>query len=157
MKKIALKNYYLFALWLPIIIPAICSAALYFLNLDNLSENLATTYSLLLSSIVFGGIQYFLFATYQTNTCLNKTSIEIEHIIKKAPLNFTKICFIGTTLIFLCLSLFNTQETPIIISIIFSAFLSAIISLFVYPFAYFYIIIAFTLEHILKKLNIIND
>ncbi len=90
MKQISLRNYYLFALWLPIIVPAI----FWVIDLYGNPGIVRAIFFFLYASVLFGGIQYLIFVLLITYKFFNKNFIELKKFILKTPVYFMAICLV---------------------------------------------------------------
>lgn len=155
MKQIPLRNYYLFALWLPFILPAII------IGIDEIiMHKISGLGWVFLISVIFGGVQYLGFALWAFYRYYKSSVKELERFFLKAPLHFIPICALGILILFIIqdISRYNLLiEIPEYYSNLSRYIISsALISLFVIPYGYFYLSLTHIFKFVLKKLNIIK-
>ena len=139
---VSLRQYYVFALWLPLIIPAI------FLVAPIIPQELRL--AVFMVALVFG-VQYVMFAIWASCRHRNSTAEELAKFGRKAPLLFVPFCMIWfVAYIFYeqhyMQHLYQGHDIPNILSL----------SFFAIPIGYFYVGLAHILTFILKKLKVIK-
>lgn len=150
MKQISLRSYYLFALWLPLIVPAI----FWVIDLYGNPGIVRAIFFFLYASVLFGEIQYLIFVLLITYKYFNKNFIELKKFILKTPVYFMAICLVTNSFFFIIVqpshnNSYNTFSTILLCS--------SIVSIFVLIFGYLYVGFSFLLCYFLKILKIIKE
>ena len=155
MKQISLRNYYLFAIWLPFIVPSVI------IGLDNIflhSEIVNLLGGFLFSPLIFGGVQYLGFALWATYHYRKSSVEELKKFSLKAPLYFIPLCILGILIFYITIGwittfrYYSTENSA-------GSYLgiSFFISLVVILYGYFYVALAHSLGFLLKKFNLIKE
>lgn len=154
MKQISLKNYYLFALWLPLIIPAI----IYITDPHEANRGIGDNIlpALFYASAIVGGAQYLVFALWTSYRYHKSSADELEDFFYKAPVQFVPICAAGVLLFFIIGDLNSSHPSfPYGLGNILIG--SFIISLPAIPYGYFYVFLTIVLKSLLTGLDIVKE
>lgn len=142
--QISLKQYYFFAIWLPVILPPF----LWVYPLRNMFTG-GSQFSLAFYGAVFGIVQYIPFALWNIFKFWYSDPREMKQFTATAPFSFVPFYAAGLLVIY---TLSNMQLPSI------DTFLVTIIlSLASILFAYFYIILSAIIEFFLKKTGFIRE
>lgn len=128
------RQYYYFALWLPVIFPPFL-----FFSSSQIIFNLT----------VFGTIQYVVFALFYIFKYRGATTRELKRFAVTAPLTFIPFYVSGFLLLYMA---FNAEIPSFDVFMI-----TLVFSLLCIPFGYCYVLLSYIIEVILEKLGIIED
>ena len=162
----SLRQYYFFALWLPIIVPAIfyiipiiIPDISYIENWKMIENDVSSLPPFILYSFLSafcGGVQYVMFAFWASFHYRNATARELSKFSLKAPFLFTPICWMGVFIFSINYIFFIKDRNTFDIFFDSSQF-ALLISLFSIPIGYFYVALAHGLGFILNKLGVIKE
>ena len=140
--KISLRQYYYFALWLPVIFPSFSFLLIY--HIPDIQ-----TVDFLFYGVLFGIVQYVVFALWTVFKYRGAVIRELKQFSYTAPFSFIPFYAAG----FLLVSVFTHGGIPSIDSI----FITLVFSLICIPVGYFYIVLAYIIELIMEKIGFIEE
>ncbi len=156
MKQIPLRNYYLFALWLPLIVPAI----IFIIYRHDTNTGIATNILPIFfyASVIFGGVQYLGFILWATYRYHKSSAEELEEFFYKAPVQFIPICASGILIFFIVVDLLKYHSlTSLVFSISSNIVPAIMISALAVPYGYFYIALTHVLKFFLIEFYLIKE
>ena len=139
---IRLRQYYFLALFLPVVLPP-------FLFVYPLHNNSGNELPILFYAVIFGMIQYIVFALWSLFKYRGATPSELRAFSFKAPIAFIPFYAVG----FILANIISSFELPSFDSML----ILLVLSLLCIPIGYFYVALAHLLGRILEKTGFIEQ
>jgi hypothetical protein len=138
---ITLRQYYYFALWLPVVFPP-------FLLVYSLHDIKTSNFSGAFSGGLFGVIQYVVFALWNLFKYREAPLGELRGFSFKAPFSFIPFYAVGFVLINMIANIAIPDFDVILVVLS--------LSLLCVPIGYFYVLLSYIIERILEKIGFIS-
>lgn len=143
---ITLRQYYFFAIWLPIIVPLVL---LNVLGVDYKSQLIILGF--------YGVVPYIIFTIWAILKYRSSPTEELREFGMVAPLQFGVAYIVQVILVIACTAIYYTNLSNDYIYMFFwLIFMTAVVMFIVIPTAYFYVAIANGLAFILQKIGFIK-